>query len=157
MFMNPYLNPKVAALVRRLQSGLEAIQEHAVSVPYVSWPEPLHAGGWGVFGLKWQGDIVCDRWGWLHDPLVLNAGYSLLEPGTVIVPHVGYTADVLRLHVGLDCPESGCSITVGGITREWRNGEAMLFDDTIEHSARNESDKSRLILLVDLVRAEMQI
>lgn len=120
---------------------------------FTGWPEPLHEGGWDVLPLKWQGEIsleaLASTFRWLRDPLVWNAGLSRLAPGTVIKPHAGYTDEVLRLHLGLDCPE-GASITVAGEERAWRKDELLLFDDTLEHSARNLGDRPRLILLVDV-------
>jgi aspartyl/asparaginyl beta-hydroxylase (cupin superfamily) len=39
---------------------------------------------------------------------------------------------------------------VGNVTREWRPGEAFVFDDTIEHEAWNESDAVRTVLIFDV-------
>jgi aspartyl/asparaginyl beta-hydroxylase (cupin superfamily) len=38
---------------------------------------------------------------------------------------------------------------VGGETREWVEGKAFAFDDTIEHEAWNDSDRRRAVLIVD--------
>ncbi|MGE0828336.1 MAG: aspartyl/asparaginyl beta-hydroxylase domain-containing protein, partial [Hyphomonadaceae bacterium] len=43
-----------------------------------------------------------------------------------------------------------CSYRVGNEWREWKVGKAWVFDDTIEHEARNDSDEVRVILIVDL-------
>ena len=34
--------------------------------------------------------------------------------------------------------------------RVWREGELLIFDDTIEHEARNDSDELRVVLLFDV-------
>ena len=34
----------------------------------------------------------------------------------------------------------------------WKNGEAVLFDDTFLHEACNESDQVRVVLFLDLAR-----
>ncbi|HEY8255826.1 MAG TPA: aspartyl/asparaginyl beta-hydroxylase domain-containing protein, partial [Rhizomicrobium sp.] len=34
----------------------------------------------------------------------------------------------------------------------WKNGEAVLFDDTFLHDAANESDQVRVVLFLDLAR-----
>jgi aspartyl/asparaginyl beta-hydroxylase (cupin superfamily) len=39
---------------------------------------------------------------------------------------------------------------VGATTREWRVGQAFVFDDTIEHEAWNDSDELRVVFIVDL-------
>jgi aspartate beta-hydroxylase len=44
----------------------------------------------------------------------------------------------------------GCGFRVGGETREWRVGEAFVFDDTIEHEAWNDGDTIRAVLIVDV-------
>ena len=44
----------------------------------------------------------------------------------------------------------GCGFRVGGETREWRTGEAFVFDDTIEHEAWNRGDSLRVVLILDV-------
>ena len=39
---------------------------------------------------------------------------------------------------------------VGFERREWREGQVLVFDDTIEHEACNESDEPRVVLVFDL-------
>ena len=53
------------------------------------------------------------------------------------------------MHLPLIVPE-GCGFRVGGETRKWREGEAWVFDDTIEHEAWNDSDLPRTILICDV-------
>jgi len=53
------------------------------------------------------------------------------------------------VHLGLIVPE-GCGFRVGGETREWRVGEAFVFDDTIEHEAWNRSNEDRAVLIIDV-------
>lgn len=118
---------------------------------FTPWPEPLHSGGWSTYALKWQGKVRHGLYPWLYRGDVVNAGFSLLQPGTEIVPHYGYTSDVLRYHLGLDCPEN-CGIEVDGQRYTWRDGESFVFDDTLLHSAWNRGDRPRLILLVDVAR-----
>jgi len=43
-----------------------------------------------------------------------------------------------------------CRLRVGNSVREWRMGEAMVFDDTIEHEAWNDSDELRAVLIFDI-------
>jgi len=44
---------------------------------------------------------------------------------------------------------------VGNDTREWQEGKAWVFDDTIEHEAWNDSDQTRVILLFETWRPEL--
>ncbi|MBV8593095.1 MAG: aspartyl/asparaginyl beta-hydroxylase domain-containing protein, partial [Caulobacteraceae bacterium] len=39
---------------------------------------------------------------------------------------------------------------VGNVKRDWRMGEAWVFDDTIEHEAVNDADEARTILIMDV-------
>jgi len=39
---------------------------------------------------------------------------------------------------------------VGNEIREWREGEAWVFDDTIDHEAWNDSDEKRVIVMIDI-------
>ena len=85
-------------------------------------------------------------------PGLYNAGFSVLGPGTHISPHVGYTTDVLRCHLGLIVP-GNCAIRVGNETYEWQEGECMVFDDMTEHEAWNKSDKLRVVLILDILKS----
>jgi aspartyl/asparaginyl beta-hydroxylase (cupin superfamily) len=78
-----------------------------------------------------------------------NAMFSILDPKTRIPVHTGTANTRLVAHLPLIVPE-GCGFRVGGGTREWREGEAFVFDDTIEHEAWNDSDEMRVILIVDV-------
>jgi aspartyl/asparaginyl beta-hydroxylase (cupin superfamily) len=75
--------------------------------------------------------------------------FSVLQPRTRIPPHTGSSNARTTVHLPLVVPE-GCGFRVGGETREWREGEAWAFDDTIEHEAWNESDRPRAILILDV-------
>ena len=78
-----------------------------------------------------------------------NAFFSILKPRTRIPPHGGVSNTRLTVHLPLIVPE-GCGFRVGGETREWRVGEAFVFDDTIEHEAWNDSDHVRAVLIFDV-------
>lgn len=77
-----------------------------------------------------------------------NAMFSLLAPHTAIPPHVGVNNARLVCHLPLVVPE-GCWFRVGAETREWRRGEAFVFDDTIEHEALNPTDQLRVVFILD--------
>jgi len=77
------------------------------------------------------------------------AMFSLLKPRTVIPAHCGVTNVRLVTHLALIVPEH-CRFRVGNDTREWVPGKAWVFDDTIEHEARNDSEKLRVVLIFDV-------
>lgn len=77
-----------------------------------------------------------------------NAFFSLLRPHSRIPAHTGVTNTRAIVHLALDVPP-GCAFRVGGETREWVEGQAFAFDDTIEHEAWNESNARRAVLIID--------
>lgn len=80
--------------------------------------------------------------------------FSQLRPGARIPPHNGFVNTRLICHLPLIVPPN-CGFRVGNETREWVEGKAWLFDDTIEHEAWNLSDQTRVILLFDVWRPEL--
>ena len=83
-----------------------------------------------------------------------NLMFSILDPQTRIPPHHGVINSRLVLHIPLIVPPK-CGLRVGQETREWVPGTAMIFDDTIEHEAWNDSNELRVVLLGDLWRPEL--
>jgi len=75
--------------------------------------------------------------------------FSVLTPGTHILPHRGVTNARLVTHLPLLVPEN-CAICVGGEERAWREGECFTFDDTFEHEAWNRGTRTRVVMLVDV-------
>jgi aspartyl/asparaginyl beta-hydroxylase (cupin superfamily) len=78
-----------------------------------------------------------------------TALFSVLRPRTRIPPHTGLANTRLIVHLALIVP-GACGFRVGGEVRPWREGEAFIFDDTIEHEAWNNSDKPRAVLICDV-------
>ena len=77
------------------------------------------------------------------------AMFSVLQPKTRIPPHSGVSNTRLVVHLALVIPPE-CGFRVGNETREWRPGEAWVFDDTLEHEAWNDSDRTRTVLIFDI-------
>jgi beta-hydroxylase len=129
----------------------------------IPWPErDLYNQGWDVFGLWAMGQRLDDNCQMCPStaqavasiPRLTTAGFSIMRGGTRIRPHVGYSGTVLRCHLGLIVPP-GCALQVGDETRHWEEGKCLVFDDTVLHSAWNESQANRVILLMDFVRPGM--
>ena len=77
-----------------------------------------------------------------------NLMFSILAPRTRIPRHVGVINARLVVHIPLIVPPD-CAMIVGDEARAWVPGEALVFDDTIEHEARNDSDEVRVVLIGD--------
>ncbi len=83
------------------------------------------------------------------DGLCPNAIFSVLAPHTQIPPHHGETNARVIVHLPLVVPEH-CRYRVGFEQRRWKVGEVLIFDDSIEHEARNDSDELRVVLIFDV-------
>lgn len=80
--------------------------------------------------------------------------FSRLSPGARIPPHHGVMNARLICHLPLIVPP-GCGFRVGGETREWHEGELLIFDDTVEHEAWNNGTADRIVLIFDVWRPEV--
>lgn len=117
--------------------------------------------GWTRFYLKWYGDSHpsavqrCPRTTALLDsiPTIKAAMFAQLPPGADLGKHRDPYAGSLRYHLGLVTPnDDRCFINVDGVDYSWRDGQAVIFDETYIHWAANNSDKNRIILFCDLER-----
>lgn len=80
--------------------------------------------------------------------------FSVLHPATHIPPHNGMINTRLICHLPLIVPPR-CRLRVGNQVRAVEQGRAMIFDDSIEHEAWNESDSTRVVLLFEIWRPEL--
>lgn len=87
--------------------------------------------------------------GW--EPTVM---FSLLRAKTVIPAHTGTHNTRLICHLPLIVPP-GCGFRVGNQVREWEVGKLIIFDDTVEHEAWNDSDEDRVVLIFCVWRPEL--
>ena len=117
--------------------------------------------GWRRFYLKWYGyhhDSAVETCPRTTEILrkagaVNGAMFSLLPPRAILSRHNDPAACSLRYHLGLATPNvDECFISVDGQINSWRDGEAMMFDETYIHNVRNDTDESRLILMCDVER-----
>ena len=80
--------------------------------------------------------------------------FSILAPHTHIKPHTGMLNTRLICHLPLIVPPN-CRLRVGNHTRTVEAGRMLMFDDSIEHEAWNDSDEVRVILLLEIWRPEL--
>lgn len=117
--------------------------------------------GWKRFYLKWYGDIfpsardLCPRTVELVQSIpTINAALFAMLPGkSKLGEHRDPFAGSLRYHLGLMTPNSDdCRIYIDGTPHSWRDGQAIMFDETYIHSVNNDTDQERLILFCDVTR-----
>jgi len=159
----PAIQAELAAVLSDDAAGLEPYVNYPPNVPLDQWAELNRSPRWSGYHLLLGGERVedhcrrcpktMDAIAMLPQPRVAGrspaAMFSVLRPRTRIPPHHGIANTRLVLHLPLVLPE-GCGFRVGNQTRQWRIGEAWVFDDTIEHEAWNDSDHARTILICDL-------
>jgi beta-hydroxylase len=87
-------------------------------------------------------------------PGMTTAMFSILSPRKHILDHRGPYKGVLRYHLGLIVPQDkeACRIRVGEDIRHWEEGKSMIFDDTFNHEVWNDTDETRVVLFVDVLR-----
>lgn len=117
--------------------------------------------GWKRFYLKWYGanlksaEQLCPKTVALINtlPNVKGAMFTMLPPGARLGKHRDPYAGSLRYHLGLVTPNNDdCYISVDGQKYSWRDGEAVMFDETFIHYAENKTDHNRIILFLDVKR-----
>jgi len=146
----------------RVVEGHKLIAREMLALPpnaFMDWPEAIYRGTWRVFPFYRFGkkvDICCGLCPQTTSLIervdgMVTAGFSKLAPGVEILPHRGYTGNVLRFHLGLTGGDQ-CGLKVGEETKSWHPGSHFVFDDTILHSAWNRGGADRVVLLLDFLR-----
>jgi len=90
------------------------------------------------------------------DKIPFEAFFSVLKAGQVIAPHYGQSNHSLTVHLPIDTP-SGAYLEVNEKRRYWAEEELIIFDDNFIHSANNESDEQRVILLFSIWHPDLNL
>lgn len=117
--------------------------------------------GWKRFYLKWYSDAhpsayeLCPITTQLVNEIssIKAAMFAELPAGAYLGKHRDPYAGSVRYHLGLATPnDDRCFIEVDRQSHSWRDGEAVIFDETYVHWAENKSDQTRIILFCDIER-----
>lgn len=168
----PYLDTKQFKELELLQQNWQTIREEALKLNDEGQIKAASSyndigfnsffrTGWKRFYLKWYGEdlasakAMCPKTVELlrQIPTVKAAMFASLPPGSRLVRHRDPYAGSVRYHLGLTTPNSpGCFIEVDGQRYHWKDGEAVMFDETFIHYAENTTDQQRVILFCDVER-----
>jgi beta-hydroxylase len=160
----PELSPLTAHWRTIRDEALQLFAEGYIRAPVTHNDIGFHSffkGGYKRFYVKWYDDppasarALCPKTVALVTaiPCVNAAMFAMLPPGGKLGAHRDPYAGSLRYHLGLATPNADtCRIVVDGVPYHWRDGEAVIFDETYIHSAENASDVARLILFCDIER-----
>jgi aspartate beta-hydroxylase len=159
----PAIQRELARILVEDDAGFSPYIQYDDHLPLDQWRELNKSPRWSAFHFYDKGREIPERCA--RAPATLEAVrrlpqavvdlrsptamFSVLKPRTRIPPHTGIANFRLVVHLPLVLP-GNCGFRVGGETREWRIGEAWVFDDTIEHEAWNDSDEIRIILICDI-------
>lgn len=179
-----FFDPASFPWVADLESAADAIRDEALAVladrsrlkpyvekdhgPQVAEVDIAGSSRWTAFFIYKSGELIEENAAMCPQtlaalsrvPLTGASGampsvlFSVLEPGAHIPPHHGMTNTRLIGHLPIVAPP-GCSLRVGSETREWRYGKTLIFDDSIEHEAWNRGTETRVVLLFDVWRPEL--
>ncbi len=164
------LLPEMQAELAAMRAGKDRFTPYVVATP--DRPAPanhlLNDPAWGTLHFWKSGEVVAENAAACpatmaaldHAPMPQipgrspNAHWSRLKPGTHIAPHHGMLNTRLICHVPILTAPS-CTLRVGSETREWVDGVPLVFDDSIEHEARNDGTAERVVLLFEIWRPEI--
>ncbi|MDX2275268.1 MAG: aspartyl/asparaginyl beta-hydroxylase domain-containing protein [Hyphomonadaceae bacterium] len=155
-------NELLNALANR-KDGFKPYVAYKPGMPVNQWKELNHSDRWAAFQLWRGGEPVAENLALCPETakalaevnmaeiagLCPNAMFSSLAPHTHIPPHTGETNARIVAHLPLIVPDN-CVYRVGFEQRRWEVGKVLIFDDTIEHEARNDSDELRVVLIFDI-------
>ena len=89
-------------------------------------------------------DVIADC-----SPHAPEAFISILPADTKIPPHYGLSNVKLTVHLPIYV-DLKSSITVGGERKIWHRDGVLVFDDSFLHSAENNSENARAVLIFDI-------
>ncbi len=157
------IRAELAQLIAEHSDSFEPYIAYKSGDPVHQWSKLNHSKDWGACHL-WRGGVACED-NLKHCPetakvlrtlpladidgLCPNVFFSSLQPHTHIPSHYGESNARLIAHLPLLVPP-GCKLRVGFEEREWKVGEVLVFDDTVQHEAVNNSDDLRVVLIFDL-------
>jgi aspartate beta-hydroxylase len=169
----PFLKKLEAATDLIREELLGVLADESELRPYIDMPESAPAAGifhalnrspnWSAYHLYRHGERVeehcrrCPKTVALLEslPLMRIAGhspeilFSVLKPKTHIPPHTGVINGRLTVHLPLIVPENCGVLRAGNEQRQWRVGECLIFDDSFVHEAWNDSEQTRVVLILD--------
>lgn len=172
----PYFDPADHPWTKTLEDNWETIRDEMVALlagqtearltPYFASDMYFPPKAWQTMGLYfWKYRIhrncrACPKTTAIIDsiPHLTAASLSVLDAGSNINPHQGDTNAVIRIHLPLVVPEPlpRCGFEVKGEARSWEEGKVLLFQDAYTHFAWNQSDRQRLIMILDVMRPEFE-
>ena len=166
----PWHDKNKYPFIARLESGHQDIKDELLSnlkerrYLFTEEAENLHVGGdWTELRLKSSGLGFLKHTEFFPKTMrhIENCGqdftsikFSAIQPGTHIRTHTGPTNERLRVHLTL-IHNGGARIRVGTEWHTWKEGKAIIFDDSWEHEVIHTGDSIRAVLILDIWHPEL--
>jgi len=90
------------------------------------------------------------------DQTPYEAFFSILKPGQTIAPHFGQSNHSLNVHFPITVPKD-CHLSVANKRYQWHEGLPLVFDDSYWHSAHNNSDQARIVLIFSIWHPDLNL
>lgn len=173
-FYVPHLNTlpfgEPDSVSKFLEENIASITEEFNQVAYLEVTTPsevlVDQGVWNTFPLMRSAKLAsenierCPKTWAVVDQCPLLRGmrggvyFSIIYPGTHILPHCGQSNLKLRYHLTIEEAE-GARIRSSQEWRTWRRGKCLILDDSFEHEVIHAGDKRRVVLIVDCWNPEL--
>jgi len=168
--IQPFTDKKYYPELLKLEDNWEVIRDEAMALyesGHIGVGEDLPASGfykngrWKSFYLKSFSNKIPSAYELAPKTMALidqvptmqMALFALLMPGKNLTKHHDPFAFTLRYSLGLSTPNSSdCCLVVDGLHLPWEDGKSYIFDETYMHSAYNNTDQIRIILMTDVDR-----
>jgi aspartyl/asparaginyl beta-hydroxylase (cupin superfamily) len=114
---------------------------------------------WKLYGLILNGKPITDKCQntinlLLKNKLIINAGFSCLEPGKITDVHSDNNINWYRYQLPLIIPEGDCKFKLQKDNSfeilDW--SKPFIFDDCCLHQVWNNTNKNRYVLIIDIKR-----
>lgn len=173
----PVFDPATFAFTAELERNWEAIRVEALKVleseeiPVLPDISPDHGRlgadrkwkSFFLYGYGYRVDANCEKCPVTaaiasRVPGLNSAFFSILAPGARIPRHRGVTKSLVTCHLGLIVPKDWQAVrmAVHDEMVHWREGKCLVFDDTYFHEVWNETEETRVVLLVQFERPMKQ-
>lgn len=148
-----------------LEAAFPTIRDAFLALPddaFVHYTPPSMHGTWSVYLFHHMGVDVGGRQPQVAGTAALlralpgvcldypwgDALFSVQAREAHLAAHCSIDNLRLRCHLGIEIPP-GSELRVGTKTRTWREGHALLFEDSFEHEVWNRGAARRAVLIVD--------
>jgi Aspartyl/Asparaginyl beta-hydroxylase len=83
------------------------------------------------------------------------AFFSIMNPETHVPPHTSELNTRMRYHLGIEVPQSDIHFRIHDQRITWKQGKCIKIDDSYEHEVFQQSDRRRVLFVLDVPHPEL--